>query len=571
MAIRILAVNDDQYANKVIRETVTSRGHCLDVAESGLAGLGLVKHNSYDLALIDDQAPEIDGLTLAKVVRSLSSPGATPKLVAISDDVMVLRRRHEANEIFQDILPTPLTPTSIMRLVESTEINTDRGRLSVIAQKLWRDRGFQQAPKALTFPAPTREQAIALNVCFDLSPTGHPDCILLTHPAMGPELARFRGQNGNHLLPVIDITGAARPFADASLNIGNPDSWNEMADIVVRFALNRSQLKPDIAYSHRPSEMLLSYLFVSGASYTPFRDASIRECVRYPGGLSHASQQAAEELVSRGYLTKRFLDRFHSCNRCGSRRLNVREECLVCRSPNIQEADLLHHFRCAHQAPHHEFRSGSHLVCPKCQQTLRHYGSDYDKPGHVFMCGTCQAWNSEVAIGFSCMDCGHHMDGEAAPTSDVFAYELTPPAREVIAYPPPALVAGHTAGGAAPAPSRHLPEELAAALRKAGLGPDDGLVLVEISYGVEKLFVTQDRKPLFDKLRALFVENLANLLADHGHVVAGVGTDYLILAKDGESPLDDFMQPLLSSCEGALSQSIQPAYTTLSWDLLPAA
>ncbi len=569
MAIRILAVNDDAYANNIVRETVISRGHSVDVAESGLAGLGLVKHNSYDLALIDDQAPEIDGLTLAKAVRSLSSPGPAPKLVAISDDVMVLRRRHEVNEVFQDILPTPLTPSSIMRLVESTEINTDRCRLSLIAQKLWRDRGFQQAPRALTFPAPTREQAVALNVCFDLSPAGHPDCILLTHPAMGPELAPFRTQTGNHLLPVIDITGAARSYADASFNIGNPDSWNEMADVVVRFALNRSQLRSDVANSNRPSEMLLSYLFVSGASYTPFRDPSTKDCIRYPGSLSQGGHQAAEELASRGLLSKRFLDRFHMCNRCGSKRLNVREECLVCRSPNIQEADLIHHFRCAHQAPHHEFRSGSHLVCPKCQQGLRHYGSDYDKPGHVFMCGTCQAWNSEVAIGFSCMDCGHHMDGEAAPTSDVFAYELTSPAREVITRTQPPLAAEGAA--AEPAPARRLPDELAVALRKAGLSPEDGLVLVEIAYGAEKLFVTQDKKPLFDKLRGLFLENLANLLADHGHVVAGVGTDFLVLAKDGDAPLDTFMQSVLANCEGTLAQSIQPSYATLAWDVLPAA
>ena len=52
-------------------------------------------------------------------------------------------------------------------------------------------------------------------------------------------------------------------------------------------------------------------------------------------------------------------------------------------------ANWIHHFRCSHQAVETEFQAGPHLVCPKCSQHLRHYGSDYDKPGAVFACQGC--------------------------------------------------------------------------------------------------------------------------------------------------------------------------------------
>jgi hypothetical protein len=65
-------------------------------------------------------------------------------------------------------------------------------------------------------------------------------------------------------------------------------------------------------------------------------------------------------------------------------------------------------------------------VCPKCREHLGHLGDDYGKPGSATRCGGCGLISSATAVGFVCLDCGAHTDGDAATKRDVFSYVLTP-------------------------------------------------------------------------------------------------------------------------------------------------
>src|SRR5699024_86773 len=57
---------------------------------------------------------------------------------------------------------------------------------------------------------------------------------------------------------------------------------------------------------------------------------------------------------------------------------------------------------------------------------LRHYGVDYDKPGKVSSCRSCGESNSDPLVGFVCMDCEKHTDGEQMPLRKWHHFSLTP-------------------------------------------------------------------------------------------------------------------------------------------------
>lgn len=157
--------------------------------------------------------------------------------------------------------------------------------------------------------------------------------------------------------------------------------------------------------------------------------------IAYPQLAGLADPRATlDRLADADLLSRRLFDRLHQCSRCGSSRLNVREECPACRSGHLREESLIHHYRCAHQGPEQDFRpeGADGLLCPKCHRSLRHYGVDYDRPASVLTCIDCGETASDPVVGFVCADCGSHTDGIAAEKRPWYHYELTGEGRDAL-------------------------------------------------------------------------------------------------------------------------------------------
>lgn len=568
MSARILVIDDDPLMTDAVSAALSAKGFAVDQADSCLSAVDLIKKNDYELALIDYQMPDIDGLMSARLLQSLTAQTQVPRLVALTGNTEKLKAQEGAEDAFYDVLEKPSSPHVLAQYVQRTLAETDRGRLTAMAKALWQQHGFKTAPRAINVPEPTRDQAMALSLFFEPAPDGRADCIVLTRQSGVGELERLRLRDGNYLLPVVDLTGRERRLADVALNAAAPDDWAGTAEVVAKFARNRFRLESRFERAENLRDQLLAYLFVSDRDFTPVHDPSHPACISYPGGFPVTAVAAAEDLVTQGFLTRHFADRFYTCGSCQSRRLSVREECPGCRSADIEESELIHHFRCAHQAPEGAFRAGAQLICPKCKSALRHYGHDYDRPGKVFVCGSCGAWNSEPAVGFVCMDCGTHSDAEAISRQDVFSYALTAKARELLtgdARPfrmdAPQIMNGNVPGGEQPAPPPS--EDLLRALHSAGLDPKssrDVFQVVEVFYGAESGVVAQSGYPVFAKLRRLFLENLSNLLADYGRVVPGERRDYLVLADDDTASLEAFLTKAFAHSEETLVEPLRPEY-----------
>ena len=134
-------------------------------------------------------------------------------------------------------------------------------------------------------------------------------------------------------------------------------------------------------------------------------------------------------LARRDYLEQRFVDRVTLCPKCGSHHLNVREVCPGCHRAHLANEGLLHHFRCGYVGRQSEFapaegRHGGRL-CPKCNRTFHHLGTEYDRLGKAFVCVECGLITENPPVEAVCLACGARNPAEDLVSTDVFGYVLT--------------------------------------------------------------------------------------------------------------------------------------------------
>jgi hypothetical protein len=236
------------------------------------------------------------------------------------------------------------------------------------------------------------------------------------------------------IVPIVNVSrsGGTGPAsanarrADLSIETASRACIAEAA-IMLQPAIGRMRLLPArIWASHDPREHLLARLAVRARGTEPLRDPSVSETVIYPDSAAVPDALGrAEELVELGLLTRHFFDVLATCPRCASARLSLRERCEACGSTNLVEEAIIHHLRCCAQAPEHEFRQGTALVCPKCRMHLESFGLDYDRPGNLMFCRACGHASADAPVGFVCLDCRAQGQGSALGKRMIWAHAIT--------------------------------------------------------------------------------------------------------------------------------------------------
>jgi hypothetical protein len=253
------------------------------------------------------------------------------------------------------------------------------------------------------------------------------DAFVLTSPTAQQNLVTVLTRLKRFYAPIVSMCGEGLPWFDHVIDYKKESSrpaFTTAAEIVLRL----SEIPQCIIESENVEDVLLARIYSRGGKLAATYDPKSRPSVCYPGaGILTGVAAIANRLAERGFLTRKFFDRVHVCSKggCGSSRLNVREECANCRSPDIVEEPIIHHYKCGHAGRQSLFRTPTRFLCPKCGEALRHIGLDYDKPGQMLFCNGCGSQNDAGAVGFVCMDCGTHTDTELTPTRDWYSYELT--------------------------------------------------------------------------------------------------------------------------------------------------
>jgi diguanylate cyclase (GGDEF)-like protein len=68
--MRILVVDDDEILVDVLKRSLSSQRHIVDIAEDGQMGWEYVQSGEYELILLDVNLPELDGVSLCEKIRS---------------------------------------------------------------------------------------------------------------------------------------------------------------------------------------------------------------------------------------------------------------------------------------------------------------------------------------------------------------------------------------------------------------------------------------------------------------------------------------------------------------------
>jgi DNA-binding response OmpR family regulator len=101
---RILIVEDDAMQAQILNESLTSAGFVVDVVSNGLEAVENIEVRNYDAVLVDYNIPEMDGLTVARVVRDILGPAARPVLIALASVPERLTLRERGSESAFDVI-----------------------------------------------------------------------------------------------------------------------------------------------------------------------------------------------------------------------------------------------------------------------------------------------------------------------------------------------------------------------------------------------------------------------------------------------------------------------------------
>ncbi len=416
----------------------------------------------------------------------------------------------------------------------------------------WREVGLTRRPRVRWFPRIAIPHSTSFDRLFERAEGDDIDAVMFADERRNSPLHNLRDVIGALQLPIIDVKGRAGDFADVHFDIMEPRTWVETARCILRFRQGRKILAPQYRETIEAEQQLLAHTFVSGRSITGMRYPLAPTAVCYPGFFSaEKTIPIAESLVKRGYLRKSFFDRVHECGSCSSRRLSVREECPSCRSADLQETALIHHFHCAALLAERDFRQDTALICPKCSRQLRNYGKDYDRPGHVHRCNNCAALTSEPEVGFICLDCNAKIDADSAKRIDLFSYSITDAGADFLQTSDVPMIGG-------------LPISLAQRLDQLRSDANMSLAVAEITYHAKSSIIALKGEPTFNRLRALFLENVQNHLAGTGSVHVSASADYLLIDYR-ESGSEADITALLLSCENILSDHLEASLRFISY------
>ncbi len=550
---RLLVAEDNPITQDLLKLFLGQRGHHVDIVQDGEQALHALQQTSYHVALLDFHLPRMDGREVALACRSDCDAEKQPWLVAITADVDGLIAQDDEAKVFDQIIPKPLDIHEVCSLVESlpdrNSLQTDADPAAPGQQPQVEIIGFGQVADSSQLSQTSRMQSWidALGYTFlrwpeDINSTRlsaramHAiqgdetfDALLVNAPVRVEELAPVWQKRRLHLLPIIDVTGSLGNYADlgvADLGYGKD---NRLERLIGQFHQRREELHRDLQFTDETGEKLLGRIHVAGGHLQAAHNPASSLLVSYNTTLESSSLlHATAKLAEAGFLRREFYDRLHVCDRCQSSRFNVREECASCRSANLTEEPYLHHFRCAYQGVESDFKQGEALICPKCRQSLSHFSVDYDKPGSMVRCRDCAHTTSEPAVGFICLDCGSHFDGDAIASRDVYSYALTD---QALAF----LKIGRAYLGPAQQTLRFsdLPLELVVALNSEARRYNEDRTpfsLFDISYENEREIVREYGPRQFKQGRDLILENLHSLMRSKDTLVRGPTADYALIA-----------------------------------------
>ena len=112
---KFLIVYDEMHIRYLVQKYATFENYESETAENGLEAIEKVKHNEYDLVIMDIMMPELDGFSAVKEIRKISQVPV----------IMLSARSEEYDKLYgfdlgiDDYVTKPFSPKELMRRVNA--------------------------------------------------------------------------------------------------------------------------------------------------------------------------------------------------------------------------------------------------------------------------------------------------------------------------------------------------------------------------------------------------------------------------------------------------------------------
>ena len=112
---KLLIVDDEMHIRDLVQKYATFENYESETAENGLEAIGKVKHNEYDLVIMDIMMPELDSFSAVKEIRKISQVPV----------IMLSARSEEYDKLYgfdlgiDDYVTKPFSPKELMRRVNA--------------------------------------------------------------------------------------------------------------------------------------------------------------------------------------------------------------------------------------------------------------------------------------------------------------------------------------------------------------------------------------------------------------------------------------------------------------------
>ena len=116
--LRVLLVEDNELNQEVAASIIEKRGATLTIAADGAEAVALVRHQDFDLVLMDLHMPVMNGLEACRQILAISA-GRPPRIVAMTAAVMVEDRERCRATGMVDFISKPVEPDDIVRVMRS--------------------------------------------------------------------------------------------------------------------------------------------------------------------------------------------------------------------------------------------------------------------------------------------------------------------------------------------------------------------------------------------------------------------------------------------------------------------
>ena len=113
---KILLVEDNDINQQVARELLELEGFFVDLANNGLEGIEKLKHNTYDLVLMDLQMPVLDGYSASRRVRD-ELEISDIAIIALSADAMLGTKERVFEYGMNDYITKPIDKVDLFKIL----------------------------------------------------------------------------------------------------------------------------------------------------------------------------------------------------------------------------------------------------------------------------------------------------------------------------------------------------------------------------------------------------------------------------------------------------------------------